>query len=304
MGKPKIPLIYVLSNGRSGSTLLDLLLGSHPNIWTLGEAQRLHWELKANNVCGCGAPISDCPFWKRILPNLSFDEHIYPIEYFRINNGDGRILHWNLLPGLFSNIINTRQKRAINIYGRVNADYLNVVWQTAVERSGREIRWLVDASKDVYRLFWLQKSGLFNLRVIHLLKSPSAFVYSMVKRDLPHAGTKAVRMTGRWVVENYIGYHLRKIHFPKEQTLLLHYEELARHPEITMARLDKWLGLDFFPEVVDGFRDYENHAISGNQMRWQNADIFLDEQWRTMLPASYQCVISFTTLPMRWLFGY
>ena len=28
-------VIYILSNGRSGSTLLDLLLGAHPRLWTL-----------------------------------------------------------------------------------------------------------------------------------------------------------------------------------------------------------------------------------------------------------------------------
>jgi len=304
MKECKIPLVYILSNGRSGSTLLDLLLGAHPNVWTLGEAQRLPWGIKENNLCGCGDPISNCDFWEPMIPKISLEEKAFPIEYFRTNDGQGKILHWDLLQGLIYGKINDHQQQAVDIYGQINADYFNAVWQAATERRGTTIHWLVDASKDAYRLFWLQKSGLFDLRVIHLIKDPSAFVYSMIKSDLPHARRKAIRMTGRWIVENSIGWRVRMLNFTKEQTLLLHYEQLASKPEETMARIGKWLGLDFLPDVIKDFRNYENHAIFGNQMRWQNSDILLDENWRTLLPASYIQAIRFATLPVRWIFDY
>ncbi len=305
MNKPRIPLIYILSNGRSGSTLLDLLLGSHPNIWTLGEAQRLPLEWEADTSCGCGVPLTSCAFWGSVIPEIPLNEKNYPIEHFRTNEGQGRILHWGLLPGLLSGITSPEQKKAMTAYGQVNAEYLNAVLKAASRwGAGNDIHWLVDASKDAYRFFWLQKSGLFDLKVIHLLKSPPAFVYSMIKRDLSIPKKKVFRMTVRWVVENYIGLHLRNVHFPKAQSILLHYEELASQPEATMMRIGNWLGLDFTPEFVHGFRKYENHAVSGNQMRWQEAEISLDEKWRTMLPASYQHVINIFTMPFRRMFGY
>ena len=37
---------------------------------------------------------------------------------------------------------------------------------------GDQVQWLVDASKSVYRLLWLRETGLFDVRVIHLVKDP------------------------------------------------------------------------------------------------------------------------------------
>ncbi len=61
MQKDKFKLIYIASNGRSGSTLLDLLLGTHSNIWILGEFQNLPWELiEPRQTCGCGTAVEHC----------------------------------------------------------------------------------------------------------------------------------------------------------------------------------------------------------------------------------------------------
>ena len=40
---------------------------------------------------------------------------------------------------------------------------------------GDQVQWLVDASKSVYRLLWLRETGLFDVRVIHLVKDPRTF---------------------------------------------------------------------------------------------------------------------------------
>ena len=42
----KIQVLYIVSNGRSGSTLLQMLLNLHKNIFTVGEIQELPNELK------------------------------------------------------------------------------------------------------------------------------------------------------------------------------------------------------------------------------------------------------------------
>ena len=42
----KIKLIYIASNGRSGSTLLDMLIGKHKSCFTLGEFQVLPIDKK------------------------------------------------------------------------------------------------------------------------------------------------------------------------------------------------------------------------------------------------------------------
>ena len=301
----KIPVIYILSNGRSGSTLLDLLLGAHPNIWTIGEAQILPWELRENRrPCGCGVLICDCAFWRSVLPEVPLNVKNYSIEYFRAGHGRGKVLRWRHMLSLMRGRATRRWRPAAQQYGQVNADYFGAVLRAAEKHAGSPVRWLVDASKDPYRLLWLQSSGLFDLRVIHLTKDPRAFVHSMIKPYLSKAHARASRMTGRWLVENFIFSRLCLAGFLPSQIFSLRYEELANKPQDTLLAIAKWLGLEYPETLCEVFRQCENHGVSGNKARWESTGIRLDEGWKTMLPASYARVIWAVTWPIRCKYGY
>ena len=299
-----IPVIYILSNGRSGSTLLDLLLGAHPEIWTLGEAQNLQWELRKGALCGCGLPLSQCKFWNRVLPNLALKTDHVSINHFRERDGGGKVLRYFLLPDLWRGAVNKKRRELISEYGLLNARYFKTVHQAAEEWSGTSIRWMVDASKDPYRLLWLQSSGLFDLRVIHLMKDPRAFVYSMTKPNFQKAWRKVIRMSGRWLVENLLFFRLCRSAFSTNQVFFLRYEDLASTPNDVMARLCTWLGVDFYQPIVRNFRKVENHAISGNKMRWQSSKIRLDTAWRESFPQRYADLVWILTYPLAAHCGY
>ena len=64
-------LIYITGNGHSGTTLLDMLIGSHSECITLGEIHQL--TLK-EGVCACGAiNYKECSFWRDIDLRLQAD---------------------------------------------------------------------------------------------------------------------------------------------------------------------------------------------------------------------------------------
>ena len=64
-------VMYVASWSRSGSTLLDLMLGQIPGFVSVGELRFL-WErgVREGQLCGCGAPVPKCPFWSRVLEEV------------------------------------------------------------------------------------------------------------------------------------------------------------------------------------------------------------------------------------------
>ena len=65
-------LIYITSNSHSGSTLLDMLIGSHSACLTLGEIHKL--TIKTNGVCACGAKnYRECHFWSDVAARLRAD---------------------------------------------------------------------------------------------------------------------------------------------------------------------------------------------------------------------------------------
>jgi hypothetical protein len=287
-----IPVIYILSNGRSGSTLLDLLLGTHPAIWTLGEAQILPWELKEDRLpCGCGKKLTICEFWQPILTQIPLDEADYPIEYFREKHRAGRAIRWAHLYDIIRHQPSVRRRAGIAAYGAINARYFSAVKSAAERQMKRPMSWLVDASKDIYRLFWLQQSDHFDLRIIHLTKDPRAFVYSMTRASPYDTRQKRLRFTGRWIFENALQSRLCTDPALSKSVYRLQYEELAKRPGKTMASLGKWLGVDPTGFATEEFRQQENHAIAGNLMRWRAGEIRLDGKWQRGLPTTHQNAI-------------
>ncbi|PSO44668.1 hypothetical protein BRC21_01020 [Candidatus Saccharibacteria bacterium SW_7_54_9] len=246
----QVPLVYIASNGHSGSTLLDLLLGAHPTVWTLGEAQNLPWELRNRRApCGCGQPVEEDDFWQAVLDDIPLDIERYHIGYFRNIAQVGKVLRWKILPDVFRNEISDEWRPAVQEYGANNAKYFEAVRVEAAERTGQDIEWLVDNSKDPYRLFWLQHSGYFKTRALHLVKDPRAFVYSMAK-DNPTDLTSVLRYTGRWIVENVILATVVRKSIFDENARRVTYDELAQYPKLTMQSIGDWLELDYDPGLV------------------------------------------------------
>ncbi len=76
----KNKIVFILGIGRSGSTLLDVTLGSHPKFIGLGEIYatlRNDFNIFNNTTrtCTCGNTVNKCPFWgevaERVLPKIS-----------------------------------------------------------------------------------------------------------------------------------------------------------------------------------------------------------------------------------------
>jgi len=306
----KIPVIYILSNGRSGSTILDLMLGSFSNLWTLGEAQLFPLEVNFNAVCGSGEPILESVFWKDLIPKIQFKDDNCSISYFRRSHPHGShtgaVVRKKLLYELITDKFSSDTIKRIESYGKLNAEYFEKTMQHA-EQNGfaGKIEWIVDASKDPYRLMWLQKSGLFDIKVIHLVKRPSAFVYSTAKGK--HQGMNPLmvaRMTLRWVVENKIMSKVCDQCISPENVYTLQYEELAQNPEKALATIGTKFGIQLNGYSTNQFREYQNFGVSGNKSRWENRSIFLDEKWKKQMPHKHIKFVNRWTQKLAGRYGY
>ncbi len=70
--KNKIPILYIIGSGHSGSTLLDMLLGGHSKIVGVGEFRMFSNQKQKleNQICTCGKKILDCSFWKKVSQTI------------------------------------------------------------------------------------------------------------------------------------------------------------------------------------------------------------------------------------------
>src|SRR5215510_6114841 len=63
-----VKVLFIAGSGRSGSTLLDMLLGQIGGFHSTGEL-RFIWSrgIGQNQLCGCGKPFRECEFWTEVV---------------------------------------------------------------------------------------------------------------------------------------------------------------------------------------------------------------------------------------------
>lgn len=309
----KINLIYIASTGRSGSTLLDMLLGSHSQIATAGEIQILPHEIiqKGFMPCGCGKAIPECSFWQEVIDRVRPLEQPQPqIHYFREKHNAGKTLRWkHLLEFNFQKILKLKQNE-IDIYGENNYQLFKNFLDITEESNNVRPNWIVDASKDPYRLLWLSQSNLFNIKILHLVKNPKAFAYSMTRRIITDKTTKdqayklTIQKTFSWLIHNHLFSKISQNYIDKNNYLLVNYEGLASEPEKTFNRILQFVDCEPEGNFEEDFKSNTIHTIAGNPMRYKPRKIVLDEAWKKYLPSLHQKTVDLIAASSKAKYGY
>ncbi|MFO8100170.1 MAG: hypothetical protein R6T83_11200 [Salinibacter sp.] len=179
--------------------------------------------------------------------------------------------------------------------------------------TGRRPTWLVDASKDPYRLLWLHRSGLFNLKVFHLVKHPCGFAYSVTKDRIHDASWwdtyipryyHTARQSLAWLVQNHLLSRIADRFLTPDQYRLLAYEQIATVPYDRFREACHFLTLPYEEQAVTEFRSGSQFTIAGNPMRYEDRPIELDERWKTHLPRSSQHIVRLVTAGSSAKYGY
>jgi Sulfotransferase family len=313
-GRPRpvgpVRVLFIGGLGRSGSTLLDRMLGRLDDVWSVGELVHL-WErgLRENNRCGCGRRFRDCGFWGRV-GELAFGgwDRLDVEEVLALKGSvdRNRYVPLMLLPAL-SRSYRERLARYLDLLQRL---YLAVR-----EASGRPL--VVDASKHASHAFLVRRLGGVDLRLVHLVRDSRGVAFSWTKRmrraevvsgDALMATDTPLRMSAR-----YLGYNLlfHLLALTGVRGLLLRYESLVRDPAAELTRVLALAGrppaageLGF---VGDGWVELgPSHALAGNPMRFRSGRVPLavDEEWRGRLRRRHRLLTSASTWPLLWRYGY
>jgi len=290
----KIKLIYIGPVGRSGSTLLDIIFGTHPDIESVGEIVNYSEWFQKDLRCSCGEKISQCPYWSRVQTKLS-----------EIMN-DSEKLKINFVPKFeqYLNILRLSSVQKAQKYGYYNY----ILFKSILSVTGRNIIW--DSSKDIDRVIYLYRSGYFDIKVIHLVRDGRGTINSMsiprmrlaVDPPQPIEPQNSLKASLRWTLN-----HLRMLRFKKiignDKYLLVRYEDLASNPQNEIERIYKFLKLEIPEPVIQMKKD--NHNIGGNRMRYKDEiKIKLDEKWRKQLKAKDKSIFQVIGGFLNRRFGY
>lgn len=278
-------LVSIIGAGHSGSTLLDLVLGNHSEIQSVGEISNWDQYIHQQKECSCGAPPQSCEFWQPVveqwhhyLASLQTDVTVTDTRSRTVVGTASRLRYRTCLvltlllpmhksPRLINMLLPEFQERANNI---------NKLYEMVREASGKPI--VCDSSKSPYRFRLLHARQPNNAKAIYLTRDGRAVTASHFRRNHEPVSNRAKR----WRFTNIYTQNLLRT-LPSESYIHIRYEELCREPEKTLTRICDFIGYPFEEEMLQ-FTGKKLHNIGGNRMRMRGIlDIKEDIKWRETL---------------------
>lgn len=303
--EPELPVLFIGGWGRSGSTLLDRLLGQVEGCFSIGEMRDVWLRgVIENRRCGCGEPFGDCPFWSEVgsrafggwSPAHAGEMHGLRMRYDR---------PW-MTPVLAARRLHTS---GLDRYVAETAR----LYRAVREVSGARL--IVDSTKIPSSALLLRRIPGIDLRFVHLVRDSRGVVHSWKKSVVrPDATGQQDRMirygaasaSGRYLLYNWTAGLFRRSRTPY---LLVRYEDLVVDPAGRLDRVLRFAGMDGapLPFLENGTATmHANHSVDGNPMRFATGalPIRADEEWRDRMDDRDRRVVSALTGPLLRRYGY
>lgn len=303
-----VDVIYLAGVSYCGSTLMSFVVNSHPQILSIGEMGPADTFEKEDYECSCGEKLRRCPF---VLAVKDVMERRYGVHFdtarwrLRHKYSDNRFLNSLMLGGLRSPLLRSTRDAVRpfipNFRARMNNFALRneAFIRASLDVSGKQI--FFDATKVYPRIPFLQGIKGINLKVLHLVRDPRGYVYSVRKKS----ENKSPQIASQdWVRENSnIERHLGNM--PSNWWIRIRYEVFCTELKKTLELLMNFIGLESFSFSGNYYETL--HHIIGNRMRLSSdprKSIVLDEYWKNALSSNDLRIISQIAGPLARKYGY
>lgn len=303
-----IEVLYITGSGRSGSTLIDNVLGQIPGRFSAGEVTYF-WSrsILEGRRCGCGHTSSECEVWSQVIDRLRPFEASDATQMVAAARRGTRIRH---VPLMMS------QRGMARLHGTMGADYvgrLQDLYLAIREVTGARV--IVDSSKFPGYGAVVASLPLVNLKALHVVRDPRAVAYSWLRlKEQPDSDALAHMMTRkprtvapRWVATNLAAERL----FGKRPGgyALMRYEDFVAQPRVALDRALLTLGYEPLPDGLVHDQSVElgpNHTVSGNPSRFRTGtvDLKLDDEWRRRMERNDQWVATAGAAALMRRYGY
>lgn len=295
-----IKLLYIVGDGRSGSTLLNIALGNHRDAVAVGElcnTQRYLWG--RDNWCSCGARARQCGFWASVNAKLKGSRTDVTLQT-RFESSRA-VLQWPWWRHSDSDSVDSYLLHTLNVIKAV---------QTT---SGKSL--IVDASKLPGRAMALAMMPDIDLYIVHLVRDVRALVWARSKswhRDL-RCGIEGdvpaksnPRVCFDWVKANLLSSRVRR-QLPANRSICVRYEDFVTDSRSVLRRIGDMLQMEYdeIASALENGRPLERgHIASGNRMRMNEVTLKPDFAWTDHLPNRSQALSWALTQFQLRRFGY
>lgn len=304
-------VLYIMASGRSGTTILDNVLGSIPGFFSSGELHLIWRAMLRRSGCGCGRLVGDCEVWSQVIGSLS--DHAPsgvpdPKMFDQWRRSETRIMH---VPRLLLLGKKHMHKRPLLMkYGALLSDMYKATAHAT------DVRVVVDSSKTPATALLLSRMSSIDLYVAHVVRDPRAVAHSWQRHrptSDPHRPEEMhrlgpVRSSLRWLGTNILAETV-KARLPNGRYTRLRYEDFVKDPRAEIASLERFVGEE--PAEAPFIDNHTvllkpNHTVWGNRSRFRSGEVVLhrDEEWRQHATLSTLSIASALTMPLLFRYHY
>ncbi len=297
-----VKVLFIGGYGRSGSTLLDRVMGSHDGFFSAGEIRHLFREgLVENRRCGCGLPFSECPFWSEVVATAF--GRLGASDVAEIMAVKTHVDRFFRIPQIVTGKGGARFRADLDAY----VDILARLYAAIARVSGARV--IVDSTKDVSHGYLLARVPGVDVRQVHLVRDARAVAWSWQrKRYNPGSGGymdryPVIRTAAEWSVINALTRALRS----RRPYRLVRYESFVVDPAATVAKVLELMDEPGPPALQGRAVDLgPSHTVAGNPMRFERGriEVRADAGWRSAMPAPSRWVVTALSWPSLVRYGF
>lgn len=275
----KTTVIYIISDRRSGSTLLENMLSKSVETVSVGELAMLKGHVCKegpgeiwNWNCSCGQPVLQCEFWSKVLTGIYTDHFETKITW---PYKSVKVLLRSVLPlnarKLLFKLLNTPKNK-------LTISNLNTVYAAIARVS--EKKFIVDSSKDPLQGLAVTKCDAVDAKFIWLSRDLRAITFSKLKR------WKVNKRSDKKPLETLTdSFYYKKVcasvfnAVDKNNSIKIDYEALAANPQAELDKICSKFGLQNYtaPQFMELSND---HTIAGTPGRFERKAIAADNSWK------------------------
>lgn len=291
-----LQVVFIVGMPRSGSTLLDLALGSSTGVAPLGEMSNV-WShgVVERRRCSCGERFHRCGFWGTAAASDA-DLHDRSVAERMAAT------HRHILPTSRIHRLLTSSGRA-RLMADLPAGYLDRLgrlYQATAAAVGVSV--VVDSSKHPIYGYLLSLAPGLQVSFVHLVRDPRAVAHSYTRvRAEPDASAGVMnryRVTATALMWNAWNLAAGRFH-QHGRYERVRYEDFVAHPREVLHSIISYLAVSGGSPAIDGtrLRPREYHAISGNPMRFTPGPITIkaDDEWLTGMTARRKAAVTLAT---------
>lgn len=212
--------------GRSGSTILGIMLGNIKDCFFAGE---LHLWNKTKGVTFNDRPVVE-KFWETVLAEFPANDRVFSCDFDKKLEYHSAVL----------SLLRKQNRPMVQAFHQQTTTLLSIL-QSATGKTT-----IIDSSHYPLRGYWLNKNKHLNVSYVYLYRNPVYVIQSFRKKDIEQPA-KTILGANLYLFVVSVLSNLIYFLLPSARKTRISYEDLIQHTDESLAKIEAISNIAFNP---------------------------------------------------------